>query len=253
MNDFSLVSKNILITGASSGLGRQTAITCSQYGANLLVTGRDEQRLEETFQKLNGPGKHKKWIIDLTDFTKVNEDLATIINEFGTLDGAVLFAGSSTTLPLKLSEPSKFEQFFTINVLTSVNLVQLLSNRKFHSASGSSIVMVSSVMAHAGASGKSIYSATKGALLSTSRSMAIELASRNIRINTISPGVVETPMTDKAYYNRDEASRDEIIRQHPLGLGEPIEVANACVFLLSDASKWITGTDLRIDGGYLAQ
>jgi len=108
-------------------------------------------------------------------------------------------------------------------------------------------------MAQAGASGKSIYSATKGALLSTSRSMAIELASRNIRINTISPGVVETPMTDKAYYNRDEASRDEIIRQHPLGLGEPIEVANACVFLLSDASKWITGTDLRIDGGYLAQ
>jgi len=118
---------------------------------------------------------------------------------------------------------------------------------------GGSIIFISSVMGVVGENGKTMYSMTKGALISAVKSLSIELATRKIRINAISPGVVETPMSKNAIYSRNEESLDKIKSLHPLGLGQPEDVANACVFLLSDASKWITGTNMLVDGGYLAK
>lgn len=118
---------------------------------------------------------------------------------------------------------------------------------------GASIVFIASVMSHVGEVGKTLYAMTKGALVSSAKSMAIELAPRNIRVNTLSPGVVKTPMSSKSAYSQNNESLSKIISKHPLGLGEANDIANACVYLLSEASKWTTGTNLIIDGGYTAK
>jgi NAD(P)-dependent dehydrogenase (short-subunit alcohol dehydrogenase family) len=145
------------------------------------------------------------------------------------------------------------EQFFQTNVISAVSLTKQVVKISQFSEEGGSIVFISSVMGIAGEKGKALYSMTKGALIAAVRSLAIELAPRKIRVNSISPGVVETPMSKNAIYSRNEESLNKIRTLHPLGLGQPEDIANACVFLLSNASRWITGTNLVADGGYLAR
>jgi NAD(P)-dependent dehydrogenase (short-subunit alcohol dehydrogenase family) len=145
------------------------------------------------------------------------------------------------------------EHFLNVNVIGSINMTRQVLKPGLFSEAGGSIIFISSVMGLAGEIGKTIYSMTKGALISAARSMAVELAPRKIRVNCILPGVVETPMTKGAIYSRDEESWNKIKLRHPLGIGRVDDVANACVFLLSDASRWITGSNLIVDGGYLAQ
>jgi NAD(P)-dependent dehydrogenase (short-subunit alcohol dehydrogenase family) len=140
-----------------------------------------------------------------------------------------------------------------VNVYGAMNVTRLLTRRQNISPQGGSIIFISSIMGVAGENGKSLYSMTKGALIAGTRSLAIELAPRKIRVNCISPGVVETPMSNSAIYSQHAESLDKIRNLHPLGLGSPTDVANACTFLLSDASKWITGINLIIDGGYTAR
>lgn len=247
-----LQNKNILITGASSGIGRQTAISCSRQGANLLIIGRNADRLQETFKQLQ-PGNHISMTLDITDYALTENILKPALLEFGKLHGVVNAAGISTTLPLKMLSPSTMTTFFEANVNAAINLTRICVSRKTIADEGASILFFSSVMGLVGEAGKTMYSATKGALISASRSLAIELAPRKIRVNAISPGVVVTPMTDNAVYSQDEASRQKIIDLHPLGLGTPDDIAAVCIFLLSDASRWITGTNLVVDGGYTAR
>jgi NAD(P)-dependent dehydrogenase (short-subunit alcohol dehydrogenase family) len=252
MNPFTLENKTILITGASSGLGRQTAILCSQLGSNLIMLGRDHDRLEETYEEL-APGNHRSLEVDITQFSMVESAIKETVCEFGKLHGLVNAAGISTTLPLKLLTPEKSSFFFDINVTSALNLSRIFASKQIVAEEGGSIILFASVMGIVGDAGKTIYGATKGALISATRSMAVELASKKIRVNSISPGVVITPMTDQAIYNQDDESRQRVIDLHPLGLGQPSDVANACVFLLSEASRWITGTNLVVDGGYTAR
>lgn len=250
---FSLKDKTIIITGASSGIGRQCAISCSEMGASVILLGRDVNRLKETFSLLNEKRNSFYFSVDLTAYNSVEEMINKRITGKHKIDGVVNSAGISTTLPFKLVTPEKINQFSEVNVTSAVNLTRLITQKKNFSDAGGSIIFISSVMALAGESGKTLYSLTKGALLSASRSMAIELASRKIRVNCISPGVVETPMSNNAVYSQDEESLNKIKNLHPLGLGMPVDVANACVFLLSNASKWITGSNLVVDGGYTAR
>jgi len=252
-NPFDLKGKNIVITGASSGIGRQCAITCSEMGAKVTISGRDQNRLTETLNLMEDPERHSVIAVDLTEYNKVEDEVKRIVNNKGKVEGLINCAGISTTLPLNVVSPQKMEQFFQTNVIGTVNLARLIVKSSHFSETGGSIIFIGSIMGVVGENGKTLYSMTKGALISAVKSMAIELAPRKIRVNCISPGVVETPMSKNAIYSRDEESLNKIKSLHPLSLGQPQDVANACVFLLSDASRWITGTNLILDGGYSAR
>ncbi len=250
---FSLKGKNIIVTGASSGIGRQCAISCSHLGAKVILTGRNDERLQETLSKMKGKGGHIICSIDLTDYEGVAHKIEEILKETGPVDGLINCAGISTTLPLALVKTDKMEEFFNINVQAAVNITRIVTRPRNFSANGGSIIFIGSVMAEAGEAGKMLYSITKGAITSGARSLAVELAPRKIRVNSVSPGVVDTPMSKSAVYSRNEEALAAVKKMHPLGLGKPEDVALACAFLLSDASVWITGTNLIVDGGYLAR
>ena len=250
-DSFSLKGKTILITGASSGIGRACAVECSKAGAFILAFGRNKERLQETIQGLNGEGK--TFSVDLTNTDEVDDVMKSLENDGITIDGVIHSAGISTTLPLRMVTPDKIQPLFEVNVSSAIYLSKWVTRKKMVPENGSSIVFLSSVMGSVGEAGKTIYSITKGAVLAASRSMAVELASKNIRVNCISPGVVETPMTDDAVYSRNEEARKKIENLHPLGIGKPEDVANAAIYLLSDASGWVTGTNLFVDGGYTAR
>lgn len=251
-NPFSLAAKNILVTGASSGIGRQCAITASQLGAFVILLGRSEERLHETAQML-GNTNYSIVATDITDYVATTEKLEKLLENGSKIDGILHAAGISTTLPLRNLTPEKLQPFFETNVYAAINITKLLTKSKFASPQGMSIVFIASVMGVVGELGKTTYSLTKGALVAGAKSLALELAAKTIRVNCVLPGVVVSPMSTNAVYAQDKTAFDKIKGYHPLGLGTPEDVANACAFLLSDGSRWITGTNLIVDGGYTAR
>ncbi|TKG95408.1 SDR family oxidoreductase [Puteibacter caeruleilacunae] len=252
-NPFTLEGKNIMVTGGSSGLGRACAIEASKQGARVFVLGRDGERLQETLSLMANPDLHSLHCVEFTDVSAINELFSEFRRDRQKFNGLVHCAGISTTLPLKMVSEEKLNNFFATNVNSSIFLSQQLSKKCFLEESGSSLVLMASIMGVVGEMGKSLYSATKGALVSAAKSMAVELAARKVRVNTVSPGVVKSPMTNTAFYSRDEEAYKKIAAKHPLGIGAPEDIANTCVFLLSDASRWITGTNVIVDGGYTAK
>ena len=252
MGLFSLSNKTILITGASSGIGRSCAVQCSKMGASLLLMGRNDDELNRTVSELQ-PGTKVEMIV--ADFSKM-VDLELLIAEkiltIGKIAGFIHCAGVEKTLPLKKQTSEVFQSIFDINVFAGFELAKIISLKKYK-AEKASFVFIASVAGMVGESGKTIYSASKGAVISGARSMSMELARSDIRVNSISPAMVKTPILEKMFDGIGEEASQNIIKKHPLGIGEPEDVANACVFLLSDAAKWITGTNLVVDGGYTAQ
>ena len=252
MGLFSLSNKTILITGASSGIGRSCAVQCSKMGASLLLMGRNVDELNRTVSELQ-PGTKVEMIV--ADFSKM-VDLELVIAEkivtIGKIAGFIHCAGVEKTLPLKKQSSEVFQSIFDINVFAGFELAKIISLKKYK-AEKASFVFIASVAGMVGESGKTIYSASKGAVISGARSMSMELARSDIRVNSISPAMVKTPILEKMFDGIGEEASQNIIKKHPLGIGEPEDVANACVFLLSDAAKWITGTNLVVDGGYTAQ
>ena len=250
---FSLENKTILVTGASSGIGRACAVMCSQMGATVIGLGRDNSRLNETLDIMEEPAKHLFISVDLNNYNAVEVAISDAVSQKGTINGMINSAGISTTLPLRMIKPDKMEEFFQINVKAAINLARLVCKPANVSPDGASLVFITSVMATVGESGKSLYAMTKGAILAATKSLAIELAPKNIRVNCISPGVVETPMSAASPYSKNPEALDHIRSLHPLGLGKPNDVAAACVYLLSDAARWVTGSNLMVDGGYTAR
>jgi NAD(P)-dependent dehydrogenase (short-subunit alcohol dehydrogenase family) len=248
-NPFSLEKKTILVTGASSGIGRQCAIDCSKMGAKVVLVARNEERLHETFSLMEGGG-HLIQPFDLTNFEEMPSLVKTIVEKVGPIDGLLNCAGISTTEPLKLTSAERLDEFFRANVFSAVMLSKEVCKMKNYRKEGCSIVMFSSVMGVVGESMKSSYSLTKGALISGVRSLACEYAKKNIRFNCISPGVVETPINVNQPYMKDPELRAQFAAKHLLGIGQTTDISNACIFLLSDASRWMTGQNLIVDGGY---
>lgn len=248
-NPFTLENKNIIVTGASSGIGQQVAITCSMMGAKVALIGRNKERLEETHKQLEGDG-HLVVSYDLTDLEHQKELVSGIVAQMGMIDGLVNCAGISTTLPFKLMTPEKLEEFFKTNVYAAIELTRQVLNIKNVNKQGASVIFFASVMGCVGENAKSLYSLTKGALISGSRSLAIEYAPKKIRVNVISPGVIETPINKNQPYLADPERRKATEALHPLGIGNTDDIANACIYLLSDASRWLTGQNIVVDGGY---
>lgn len=250
---FSLTGRTIVITGASSGIGKQCAINCSQQGAKVILLGRDENRLMDTMNKLSNTREKDYFAFDLTDYKIVDSFVQDLFDKHGKIDGLINAAGISTTLPFKLMTPEKMNHFYNVNVTASMNLTRLLTQKKIFSEKGGAIVFISSVMGVVGETGKALYALTKGAINAGVKSLALELAKRKIRVNCVSPGVVETPMSKRSVYSQDEELLNKVRNMHPLGLGQPEDIANVCVFLLSDSARWITGTNIIVDGGYTAR
>lgn len=250
---FGLDNKTILITGASSGIGRVCAIECSKAGATVIASGRNEDRLAATMSQIDERKEHRSLCLDLTNYPVVDQVMKSLEDENVKIDGVVHSAGISTTLPLRVITPEKMQSFFDTNVSAAIYLSRWITKRSLMPESGTNIVFLSSVMGSVGESGKTIYSLTKGALLAATRSLAVELADKNVRVNCISPGVVDSPMSKSAIYSRSEEALTEIKKLHPLGLGTPEDVAYAVIFLLSEASRWVTGSNLFVDGGYTAR
>jgi len=249
---FNLKNKNIIITGASSGIGRQCAIIFSQLGANVILIARNEERLKDTFNKLD-KGNHLIIPQDITEYTKLEEVVNTAVDKIGRIYGFVYSAGIEMTLPLRNIQPFYYEEIFSVNVIAGFELAKIISIKKYLNKNGASFVFISSIMGILGQPGKVAYCSSKGALISGAKAMALELVKKNIRVNCILPGVVETEMINKRFQGLSEESKKEIIDMHPLGLGKPEDIANASAFLLSDAARWITGINLIVDGGYSAR
>lgn len=247
-NPFSLAGKRILITGGSSGIGRQCAIDCSRMGAKVVIIGRDEKRLQETLLQMEGKG-HAYRVFDLNQTNCIAELIAEIVLQTGKFNGFVHAAGVETTKPLKLLSPEDYEQVYRTNAISGFEFARHLSNIKSFDNSGA-MVFIASITAIIARAGVSAYSASKGAIISTTRVMALELAKKRIRVNSISPGTVLTPLIQRCFSKLDEDTYKERVSGFPLGIGEPTDISTSVIFLLSDASKWITGQNLIVDGGY---
>lgn len=244
-----LQEKRILITGASSGIGRAIAQEAALLGAKLILFGRDLERLEETFNSLTG-GNHEYYTLDITDYNRVEEVINQTVSANGVIDGFVHSAGIEKIVPLKSSYNSLFKSVFEVNVFAGFEISRLLSRKGYFSKNGASFVFISSVNAVKGDACKTIYCSSKSALLSGVKAMAKELAGKKIRCNCVLPGIVETPMVKKMFGTLSEDAKEAIVSKHPLGLGKPEDIANLVCFLLSEKASWITGSDYIIDGGY---
>jgi NAD(P)-dependent dehydrogenase (short-subunit alcohol dehydrogenase family) len=253
MNSFSLDGKVVLITGASSGIGRACAIRISEAGGAVIITGRNRERLNETRSKLS-EGKHFSFVQDLLDLTMTEANISTAVEALGKIDGFIHAAGIEMTMPLRQLTPDHYRKIYNVNIIAGFELAKIISYKRYLSDSGGSFVFVSSVMGFLGKPGLVGYCSSKAALLAGSKAMALELAPKKIRVNNILPGVIEdTEMTRNLFRMLPEESQKDIVRMHPLGLGRTEDVALGSIFLLSDAARWITGADIVIDGGYSAQ
>lgn len=243
-NPFSIEGKTILVTGATSGIGRATAIACAQLGANVVLTGRNVSRLEETLSMMCDVCKHCIIPAELTDEAQVQE----LIEQCPGLDGAACCAGVANMNPFAFVSQEEMDRVFQINCFAPVMLVnKLLKAKKL--SKGSSVVFVSSVdgpkIVHAG---NSVYSGSKSALVGLARNMAIDLAGKKIRVNCVLPGTTDTPMIHTGSATCESLA--ETAKSLPMKrFAQPEEIANAIIFLLSDAASYITGTELTVDGG----
>ena len=241
-NPYSLEGKTILITGASSGIGRSTAIECSRLGARVVIVGRNEERLNETLSQLSGEGH----VIIKAELTS-EEDVKRIATESPELDGLVNNAGINTIKPIAFYSEKDLNTMFSTNTFAPMMLTKWLLKKKKLSKS-SSVVFTSSIAAFSSQFGNGMYGASKAALSAYMRYCAMELSSKRIRCNAVLPGMVETKMIHDGAISEEELQND--MKQYPLGrYGKPEEIAWAIIYFLSDASAWVTGRELVIDGG----
>ncbi|HEY4308531.1 MAG TPA: SDR family oxidoreductase [Pirellulales bacterium] len=251
-NPFQLPGRRVIITGASSGIGRATAVKCAELGATVVCLGRNEERLQETVTSLAGSG-HSHRTIDVDDADALTRTIETIAAEGGPLGGIVHSAGVQRVTPLRIAKAEDFLSQYRTNALSAAAILAAVAKRKVADPNGASVVLVGSVMSVLGAAGLAAYCSSKSALTGLVQAGALELATARIRVNAVLPGVVETEMSQKYLAALAEDQVQAIRSKHPLGLGQAEDVALSIVFLLGDAARWITGTCLTVDGGYSAQ
>lgn len=246
-NPFSLDNKTILVTGASSGIGRAIAIVCSQLGANVIITGRNEERLRQTIAMLSGDN-HLFIAADLTS----EKEMAGLIDSLPQLDGFVSNAGIAQPLMLQFIEKSDVDNILNINAISVIHLTRLLLQEK-KLKKCASIVFISSINGNLCAYiGSSLYAASKSMLSGFMKASALELAPKGIRVNSVQPGMIETELLNSSSVSKEELEKDR--QKYPLKrYGKPEEVAYATAYLLSDATLWMTGSSIVIDGGYTLQ
>lgn len=242
--------RRYLVTGATSGIGRATAELLAQQGARLTLVARRVEDLTELASSL--PGQHEALPFDLTQVDEIPALVTKVGRAMDGLHGLVHAAGIHKVAPLKVLTSSTMAEMDRLNVIAAAMLVKGLRVRGAH-APEAAVVLLSSAVGLVGQPGVSAYAASKGAVLSLTQSLALELAAEDIRVNTVCPGVVHTPMTAGLSKTIGTQAFGRVEAMHPLGFGQPIDVAHPIAFLLSTTARWITGAALPVDGGYTAQ
>ena len=245
-NPFQLTGKTILVIGASSGIGQCTAVEAAKMGAHVLLSARDEQRLQATHGMIHAQAEAESTIMvaDLTD----NEQLESLVEQCPKLDGLMLCAGRGLTMPIQFATREKFDEIFEVNFFAQVELLRLLYKKKKLTKNASVVIIASLGGTQVFSGGNGIYGASKAALNSVMKFAAKEFALRKVRVNSICPGMVDTPLIHRGTVSEEQLAEDQ--KRYPLGrYGRPDDIAHAAIYLLSDASSWLTGQSLVIDGG----
>ena len=249
----SLDGKNIVITGAASGIGSECAMKCAQVGANVMLLDQDTGKLEEVRSKIELLG-NKVTIagLDVTDVVQVEGAVAEFVAHYGKCNGFIHSAGVEKTLPVANLKQADYINVLKVNTFAGFELCKILSKNKYGNE-GSSFVLISSITSMIGRPGLTAYSASKGAINSGIRPIALEIASKRMRVNAICPGTVLTPLMLNFLDSLTPEEREKRNAGYPLGLGECSDIANLALFLLSAQARWITGQSIAIDGGYTIQ
>lgn len=247
-NPFDFTGKRIIVTGATSGMGKATAIKLAQQGAEICLLARNLDKINETLGLMHGSG-HKYYIKDFSEPGGYKEIFDSIVSDGHKIDGLVHCAGIAKILPISMLSKKTMDESMTTNFYSYVEMVSLLSKKKYHDKA--SVVGISSISTLYPQKCQGIYVATKSAMNTITTAMAIELAEKGIRINTVMPSSTNTQMLKEAFENKTEEQIKESIEQQVLGLTEPEDIADIIMFLLSDASRMITGREIYADGGYI--
>lgn len=249
---FSLNGQRILITGAGSGIGRATALLASEMGAHVILCDINAESLEKT--KALCVGEVDCFCVDLSDVVAVKNGLTEIVKRIGKITGVAHIAGIPSIVPLKMVGRETYDRVSHINAYSGIELAQLFSDRRIGDPSlGGGCVLVSSCYANVGSAANVCYAASKGAVQSITKALAIELAPKGIRVNCVAPGFVKSEMMATTGAMFDSSHEEEVAKLMPLGIGVPSDVAGMIVFLLSAAGKWCTGAIYPVDGGFTAQ
>ena len=249
-NPMSLEGRTILVTGAASGIGKATAIYLSKLGARVVASGRNSARLDETLAALEGTD-HIGRLFDLADLDAIVPWLKALCAEIGPLNGIAHCAGVQATRPIQAVKPDFVMDVLTQNLGAALMLAQGFRLKACH-GSPASLVYCSSSAALKTAPGNVVYAASKGGIVSAVKGLGVELVRDGVRVNAVAPAMVDTPMSDQFRTILSEENFQRVVDMHPLGLGQPDDVAAAIAFLLADTSRWITGSILSVDGGFLA-
>lgn len=251
-NLFDLKNKTVLITGASWGIGKSAAVVCSQLGADCILVDRNEKRLKETFDSLQD-GNHCWFALDITKYTEFKDLVEDAVSKTNRISGFIHSADIEVFFPIEDTELHTYEKIFAVNVIAGFELAKHIIKKKNFNEDGGSLVFISSVMGSVDSPAKAAYCSSKGAITGGVKALALELPSRRIRVNCISPAMVNIGTTKALLAKINAEEKNGIMKSHPLGIGKPEDAAYSCAFLLSDSAKWITGIDLKVDGGYTAQ
>jgi NAD(P)-dependent dehydrogenase (short-subunit alcohol dehydrogenase family) len=246
-----LAGRTILVTGASSGLGRATAVALAECGARVMLTGRDAGKLDRTASALTGDG-HVAVAAEFADADQVAELVKGIAKDHGALDGIFHSAGAYMAMPARMTKQRQIESMFQASVWGAFGVARA-AGQKGVMRDGGALLFMSSVAAQRGHPGTTAYAGAKSTILGMVPVLAIELAPRRIRVNSIIAATIETEMHLNTIANLPDELVQDGLSRHLLGFGKPEDIARTVIFLMSDAGQWITGTALTVDGGYMAK
>lgn len=248
---FQVKDRCYLVTGAASGIGRATALLLSELGAKVLLADINGDNLQ--IVKRECKSEADTLVIDLMDSDNIKSLIKEKVSIFGKLHGFVHCAGLPYVAPLRVVNSEKTERIYKLNTYAAIELAKVCSNKQIYAGDHGSFVLISSVYGLVGSAANVGYAMSKGAIVAITKSLAMELVGNGIRVNCVAPGFIKTPMADKVDGMMDTDYVDRLNALHPMGMGNPEDVAKGILFLLSDMSGWMTGTILNVDGGFTAQ
>jgi NAD(P)-dependent dehydrogenase (short-subunit alcohol dehydrogenase family) len=249
---WNLSDRHFLVSGASSGIGQAVALLFDSLGAQLSLVDLNRAGLEETAAQC-ARNDHGLFEFDLRRVEEIDTLVKNSVSRAGPLSGFVHCAGIQIVMPARVLTIAAWREIFAVNTESGLAVAKSFSSKRVRADNGGSIVFISSVMGLVGSPAATAYSMSKSALHGVARSLALEFAESRTRVNCIAPGFVKTPMFERGERLWDDAQRAAVEAQHPLGFGSPDDIANAAAFLCADTGRWITGTVMVVDGGYLAQ